>query len=96
LQAQSFQPGDERIMNIIVNSATLAIQNAKWVEELVRSDRMSAIRAMARNLTHDLKNSMQIIKGFTRILTKGKFYPDQKKKLFQIIDREINKFVEMT
>jgi signal transduction histidine kinase len=96
LQARSFQPSDERIMNIIVNSATLAIQNARLVEELVRSERMSAIGAMASNLTHDLKNSMQIIKGFTNILTRDEFYPDQKMKLFQIIDREITKFVEMT
>lgn len=95
-ERDSFKANDERIMTIIVNTSALAIENARLFEEVLRSERMTAIGTMASNLSHDLKSSMQVIRGFADILMKDDFSLEQKQKLFQIINREIGKFVEMT
>lgn len=92
----AFSEKEERIMKIVSDQAALAIENSILVRDLVRTERMSAIGAMAATVVHDIKNPMAKIKGFAEIMAEPDTSAQDRKECVQIIKSEIDRFVAMT
>ena len=60
---------DERldILRVLSSLAAISIQNARLLEERLRSERMSVVGHMATGIVHDLKNPITFIKCFAEL-----------------------------
>lgn len=60
-----------KVMIAIGNYAALAIENAKFAQELVNKERLAAIGETIASLSHHIKNILQGINGGTYLLDQG-------------------------
>jgi two-component system sensor histidine kinase HydH len=96
--------GDLRFLTMFANQAALAIENAiihsnletmnkdmrSLHEQLVQSEKMAALGAMIAEITHEIRNPLVSIGGFTRRLAK-KFQGGEDKKYIDIILNEVTR-----
>jgi two-component system sensor histidine kinase HydH len=95
---------DLRFLAMFANQAALAIENAiihsnletmnkdmrTLHEQLVQSEKMAALGAMIAEITHEIRNPLVSIGGFTRRLAK-KLQSGEDKKYIDIILNEVNR-----
>ncbi len=95
---------DLRFLTMFANQAALAIENAiihsnletlnkdmrVMHEQLVQSEKMAALGAMIAEITHEIRNPLVSIGGFTRRLAK-KLQTGEDKKYIDIILSEVNR-----
>lgn len=60
-----------KVMIAIGNHAALAIENAKFAQELINKERLAAIGETIASLSHHIKNILQGINGGTYLLDQG-------------------------
>ncbi|MEW6775702.1 MAG: hybrid sensor histidine kinase/response regulator [Bdellovibrionota bacterium] len=65
-------------------------------EELIRSERLSAIGQMASSIVHDFKGPMTAILGFSELLALPDYTTEEKQSLYHSIRTEIERMVDMT
>lgn len=96
--------GDLRFLAMFANQAALAIENAiihsnlemmnkdmrAMHEQLVQSEKMAALGAMIAEITHEIRNPLVSIGGFTRRLAK-KLQSGDDKKYIDIILSEVGR-----
>ncbi len=96
--------GDLRFLTMFANQAALAIENAiihsnletlnkdmrTMHEQLVQSEKMAALGAMIAEITHEIRNPLVSIGGFTRRLAK-KLQSGEDKKYIDIILSEVSR-----
>jgi signal transduction histidine kinase len=96
--------GDLRFLTMFANQAALAIENAIihsnlemmnkdmriMHEQLVQSEKMAALGAMIAEITHEIRNPLVSIGGFTRRLAK-KLQSSDDKKYIDIILSEVTR-----
>ena len=71
-----FDEHDQALLEMLANAAAIAIDNARLVEALRRSNaeleaRNQDLDAFAHTVAHDLKNPMGLIVGFAELLQRG-------------------------
>ncbi|HEX9020357.1 MAG TPA: GAF domain-containing protein [Nitrospirota bacterium] len=96
--------GDIRFLTMFAHQAALAIENAiihtnietlnkdmrAMHEQLVQSEKMAALGAMIAEITHEIRNPLVSIGGFTRRLAK-KLQSSEDKKYIDIILSEVTR-----
>lgn len=95
---------DLRFLTMFANQAALAIENAiihsnlemmnkdmrAMHEQLVQSEKMAALGAMIAEITHEIRNPLVSIGGFTRRLAR-KLQSNEDRKYIDIILSEVNR-----
>jgi signal transduction histidine kinase len=66
-----FQAGELRLLSLLATRAALALQNHVYQRELIASERLAAIGAMAGMLAHDFRGPMTVIRGYAESLLEG-------------------------
>jgi len=84
---------DVTILEAIASQAALAIQYVRATEKRSVNARMAVVGNMASQVIHDLRNSMQVISGFSQLIALEQ--PDQAENC-EIIRSEIDKLVQMS
>ena len=84
---------DSKILESIASQAALAIEYVRANEKRSFDERMAVVGNMAATVIHDLRNSMQVISGFSQLIAMEQ--PDQL-EYCEVIGAEIDKLVEMS
>lgn len=84
---------DLQILETLASQSALAIEYVRANEKRSMNERMAVVGNMAAAVIHDLRNSMQVISGFSQLIALQQ--PDQKENC-EIIRSEIDKLVQMS
>jgi K+-sensing histidine kinase KdpD len=90
-----FTKDDEEFINALSVHASIAIQNAQMVKELVRSERLSAIGKMASTIIHDIKNPMATMRIYAQVI-KNKTVDQEAAEIAELMIKQVDRFVNMT
>lgn len=91
----NFTVEDEDYINAFSLHASMAIANASLAQQMVQSERLSAVGRMASTIIHDIKNPMATMRLYTQLL-KTKVGNDEAASMTDEILRQIDRFVKMT
>ncbi|PCJ16140.1 MAG: hypothetical protein COB02_17020 [Candidatus Cloacimonadota bacterium] len=89
----TYDQSDLDILESIASQSALAIQYVRANDKRFMNQRMAVVGNMAAGIVHDLRNSMQVIGGFSQLIALKN--PDQS-RYCDIIRNEIDKLVGMT
>ncbi|HEY4613451.1 MAG TPA: ATP-binding protein [Bacteroidota bacterium] len=90
----SFDEGDVQFIEALSAHASVAIENARQAQELVQSERLSAVGRMASTIIHDIKNPMGTLRVYAQVMKK-KSGNEEAGKLADEMIRQVDRFVNM-
>lgn len=90
----SFDEGDVQFIEALSAHAAVAIENARQAQELVQSERLSAVGRMASTIIHDIKNPMGTLRVYAQVMKK-KSGNEEAAKLADEMIRQVDRFVNM-
>lgn len=67
----AFTETDEKVLEIIARQATIAIENARLIEQNIRAERLAAIGEAITGISHYVKNILASIIGSTDLIDTG-------------------------
>ena len=88
-----YSEGDVIILESIGSQSAIAVEYVRATAKRSMDERMAVVGNMAAAVIHDLRNSMQVISGFSQLIAMQQ--PDQKENC-EIIKDEIDKLVQMS
>ncbi len=97
-----FTKDDIEFINALSLHASIAIENARLAQQMVSTERLSAVGKMAGTIIHDIKNPMGTVRLYAQVIqgkaAKEKILEnaDEIKNNAQEIVRQIDRFVAMT
>ncbi len=94
-QAGAFTREDELFIDALSVHAAIALENARLVERMVQSERLSAVGKMANTIIHDIKNPMGTLRVYAQVIKKKTESPEAVKMADEMI-RQVDRFVTMT
>lgn len=89
-----FDEDDEIFIDALSAHASVAIENARLAQEMVQSERLSAVGRMASTIIHDIKNPMGTLRVYAQVL-KRKSGNEEAAKLADEMIRQVDRFVNM-
>jgi signal transduction histidine kinase len=89
-----FGPEDEAFIDALSVHAAIALENARLAQEMVESERLSAVGRMASTILHDIKNPLAIMRLYADIIRSGRGSQDPATMADQMI-RQIDRFSSM-
>ena len=89
-----FTEEDIEFLDALSAGASIAIQNAKMAQEIVKSERLSSIGQMASAIIHDIKNPMNTIRVYAQVMKK-KSGNEEAVKLADEMIRQVDRLVNM-
>lgn len=92
--AGTFTDEDVEFLDALSAGASIAIQNAKMAQELVKSERLSSIGRMASSIIHDIKNPMNTIRVYAQVMKK-KSGNEEAVKLADVMIYQVDRLVNM-
>ncbi len=92
--AVTFTEEDVDFLDALSAGASIAIQNAKMAQELVKSERLSSIGRMASSIIHDIKNPMNTIRVYAQVMKK-KSGNEEAVKLADEMIHQVDRLVNM-
>jgi K+-sensing histidine kinase KdpD len=90
-----FVAQDEEFINALSIHASIAIENSRLAQEMVNSERLSAVGRMASTIIHDIKNPMSTLRIYAQVMKK-KLGSEEDAKLADEMIRQVDRFVAMT
>jgi signal transduction histidine kinase len=63
-----FRPGEARLLSTLATRAALALENHLYWRELLATERMAALGAVAGMLAHDFRTPMTVMRGYAEML----------------------------
>jgi len=93
-ESGSFDEGDVDFIEALSAHASVAIENARQAQELVQSERLSAVGRMASTIIHDIKNPMGTLRVYAQVMKK-KSGNEEAAKLADEMIRQVDRFVNM-
>ncbi len=90
-----FTTTDEEFLNALSIHASVAIENARLAQEMVQSERLSAVGRMASTIIHDIKNPMGTLRVYAQVMKK-KGGNEEVSKLADEMIQQVDRFVNMT
>lgn len=90
----TFTEEDVEFLDALSAGASIAIQNAKMAQEIVKSERLSSIGQMASAIIHDIKNPMNTIRVYAQVMKK-KSGNEEAVKLADEMIRQVDRLVNM-
>ena len=91
-----FRPTEVRLLSVLASRAALALENHLYQKELISSERMAALGAMAGMLAHDFRNPMTVVRGHAEMLLDPGTGPESVREQAQIIIRMVDRLDRMT
>ena len=76
--------------------AALAIQNQLYQRELIASERMAALGALASMLAHDFRGPMTVIRGYAETLQAGGLAEEEVRRRADLIVQMVDRLQRMT
>ncbi|HWP83492.1 MAG TPA: ATP-binding protein [Bacteroidota bacterium] len=89
-----FDEGDVQFIDALSAHASVAIENARLAQEMVSSERMSAVGRMAATIIHDIKNPMGTLRVYAQVMKK-KSGNEEAAKLADEMIHQVDRFVNM-
>jgi K+-sensing histidine kinase KdpD len=89
-----FTYDDESFIDALSIHGAIAIENARLAQEMVQSERLSAVGRMANTIIHDIKNPMGTLRVYAQVLKK-KAGNEEAGKLADEMIRQVDRFVNM-
>jgi signal transduction histidine kinase len=89
-----FTKQDEEFINALSIHASIAIENARLAQEMVNSERLSAVGRMASTIIHDIKNPMGTLRVYAQVMKK-KSGNEEATKLADEMIHQVDRFVNM-
>ncbi len=90
-----FERSDEQYIEALSAHASVAIENARLAQQMVQSERLSAVGRMASTIIHDIKNPMSTLRVYAQVMKK-KSGNEEAGKLADEMIRQVDRFVAMT
>ena len=91
----AFGAEDEQFIDAFSAHASVAIENARMAQEMVQSERLSAVGRMASVIIHDIKNPMGTLRVYAQVMKK-KSGNEEAAKLADEMIHQVDRFVNMT
>jgi CRP-like cAMP-binding protein/two-component sensor histidine kinase len=91
----AFGPEDESFIDALSVHAAIALENARLAQQMVQSERLSAVGRMASTIIHDIKNPMGTLRMYAQVIKK-KTGDTESAQLAEEIIRQVDRFVTMT
>ena len=91
-----FRPSEVRLLCVLADRAALALENHLYQKELISSERMAALGAMAGMLVHDFRNPMTVVRGHAEMLLGGEQGPEEVRKQAELIVKMVDRLDRMT
>ena len=91
-----FRPTEVRLLSVLANRAALALENHLYQRELISSERMAALGAMAGMLAHDFRNPMTVVRGHAEILLEDGLRLETVRSQAELIVRMVDRLDRMT
>ena len=91
----NFTDEDEKFIEAFSVHAAIAIENAQLAQEMIKSERMSAVGRMASTIVHDIKSPMSTMRLAAQVIRKK----TTDKVVVEFLDdmvQEIDRFLAMT
>jgi signal transduction histidine kinase/CRP-like cAMP-binding protein len=89
-----FDSEDESFLKAFSVNAAIAIENSRLAQQMVQSERLSAVGRMAGTIVHDIKNPMSTIRIYAQVLKKKAGNEEAADLVDQII-KQIDRLVNM-
>ncbi len=90
----AFEKSDEQYIDALSAHASVAIENARLAQEMVQSERLSAVGRMASTIIHDIKNPMGTLRVYAQVMKK-KSGNEEAAKLADEMIHQVDRFVNM-
>ncbi|OGW33141.1 MAG: hypothetical protein A2X59_05930 [Nitrospirae bacterium GWC2_42_7] len=90
-----FTSEDEALMSSLCVMVAEVIENARLLEDMIKSEKFTAIGQMASGIIHDIKNPMTTIKGFAGLMGDMEFTKEERKEYCTMITSEVDRLVSM-
>lgn len=90
----AFDAADEQFIDALSSHASVAIENARLAQEMVQSERLSAVGRMASTIIHDIKNPMGTLRVYAQVMKK-KSGNEEAAKLADEMIHQVDRFVNM-
>ena len=84
---------DLETLESIASQSAIAIEYVRASEKRSFDERMAVVGNMSAAIAHDLRNSMQVISGFSQLIAREQ---PQNSEYCDVISREIDKLVQMS
>ncbi len=91
----TFTKEDEEFIDALSIHASIAIENAQLAQQMVQSERLSAVGQMASTIIHDIKNPMGTLRVYAQVMKK-KSADEETKKMADEMISQVDRFVKMT
>jgi signal transduction histidine kinase len=95
-RAVPFRPTEVRLLAVLAGRAALALENHLYQKELISSERMAALGAMAGMLAHDFRNPMTVVRGHAEMLLAEGVPPASVREQAEVIIRMVDRLDRMT
>lgn len=95
-RALPFRPTEVRLLGVLAGRAALALENHLYQKELISSERMAALGAMAGMLAHDFRNPMTVVRGHAELLLQDGVGADAVRQQAALIIRMVDRLDRMT
>jgi K+-sensing histidine kinase KdpD len=90
-----FSDTDERLLEIVANQAAIAVENSRLVEQMVNSERLSAIGNMAASIMSDFKGPLTDIRGFAQLLANLEIDSERRRWLSDMIFEDVDRYLSL-
>ena len=91
-----FRPTEVRLLGVLASRAALALENHLYQRELISSERLAALGAMAGMLAHDFRNPMTVVRGHAEMLLQDSLLPQNVRQQAELIIRMVDRLDRMT
>jgi signal transduction histidine kinase len=91
-----FRRDEAAVVSRLAARAALAIQNHLYQRELIESERMAALGAMASMLAHDFRGPMTVIRGYAETLQMGGLAEEEVQRRADLIVQMVDRLQRMT
>jgi two-component system, NtrC family, sensor kinase len=95
-RALPFRPTEVRLLGVLAGRAALALENHLYQRELISSERMAALGAMAGMLAHDFRNPMTVVRGHAELLLQDGVGTEAVRQQAELIIRMVDRLDRMT
>ena len=91
-----FRRDEAPLVSRLAARAALAIQNHLYQRELIASERMAALGAMASMLAHDFRGPMTVIRGYAETMQAGGLEEEEVQRRADLIVQMVDRLQRMT
>jgi signal transduction histidine kinase len=91
-----FRPTEVRLLSVLASRAALALENHLYQKELISSERMAALGAMAGMLAHDFRNPMTVVRGHAEMLMQDGLAAEEVRAQAELIIKMVDRLDRMT